>query len=110
MGVVSIPSTIADIGEAWQPRDLAMANDAVLRVARLDGQFPWHQHDEDELFLCWDGSFSIELENAEPVLLRAGDLFVVHRGIQHRPVADHGPAHALLLERPVTRQYGNEPA
>lgn len=108
MAAVSIPAAIAALSEAWQPRDLAAANDAVMRVARLDGDFPWHSHDEDELFLCWDGSFRIEIDGVEAVQLVAGDLFVVPRGTSHRPVADRGPAHALLLERPETRQYGND--
>jgi quercetin dioxygenase-like cupin family protein len=103
---VSIPAVIKELPGPYQPRDLAFANDAVVRVARLEGEFPWHEHDEDELFLCWDGSFRIELEGAEPVELAAGELFVVPRGVRHRPVADQ-PAHALLLERPETKQYGN---
>lgn len=91
---------------AWQPRDLVTVNDAVVRAVRLDGEFPWHQHDEDEMFLCWDGSFRIELGGGEPVELHAGELFVVPRGTEHRPVADV-VAHALLLEAPETEQHGN---
>ncbi len=103
---ISIPDAIASLPGPYMPKDLATVNDAVLRVARLEGAFPLRQHEEDELFLCWDGTFRIELEGAEPVTLSPGELFVVPRGIRHRPVAD-ATAHALLIERPDTRQYGN---
>ena len=104
---VSIEAVLAGISEPWMPQDLAVANEAVVRVARLEGSFPWHHHDEDELFLCWRGSFVIELEGGFSVALTEGELFVIPRGTRHRPVADGGPAYALLLERPETKQYGN---
>jgi quercetin dioxygenase-like cupin family protein len=105
-GPVSIGEVAGQLAGPWQPRDLALVNGAVVRVARLAGEFPWHEHDEDELFLCWDGSFRIELAGQEPVTLTQGDLFVVPKGTRHRPVASQ-TAHALLLERPETKQYGN---
>jgi mannose-6-phosphate isomerase-like protein (cupin superfamily) len=104
---VSINEQAAQISEAFQPRDLVVANDAVVRLARLEGDFPWHHHDEDELFLCWSGTFRVELADAAPIALTAGDLLVVPAGTEHRPVADQGPAYTLLLERPETKQYGN---
>lgn len=107
MSVVSIPAVAAATPDAWRPVNLVQANDTIVRLARLDGEFDWHTHEEDELFLCWRGAFSIELEDRDPVLLGAGQLFVVPRGTRHRPVADAGPAWALLLERPETAQYGN---
>jgi mannose-6-phosphate isomerase-like protein (cupin superfamily) len=103
---VSIDTAIAALAGPYQPRDLVVANDTVVRVARLDGEFPWHTHDEDELFLCWDGSFRVELDGYDPVTLHRGDMFVVPRGTLHRPVADE-VAHALMVERPETKQYGN---
>ena len=103
---VSIPARMDALAGPWQPVDVALANDTVVRLARLEGAFAWHRHDEDELFLCWDGSFRIEFTDGEPVTLRAGDVFVVARGREHRPVADQ-PAHAVVVERPETVQYGN---
>ena len=104
--VVSIPALIAALPGPWQPVDVTTVNDAVVRLARLEGTFPWHHHDEDELFLCWDGSFRIELDGRVPVTLGAGEVFVVPNGVEHRPVAA-SVAHALMLERPETAQYGN---
>lgn len=103
---VSISDVIAALPGPYQPRDLVTANDTVVRVARFEGEFPWHEHDEDELFLCWDGEFRVEREDAEPVTLRPGDLFVVPKGVRHRPVAERG-AHGIMVERPETEQYGN---
>ncbi|WP_158893868.1 cupin domain-containing protein [Amycolatopsis anabasis] len=103
---VSITEVIESLAGPWQPRELAKVNDAVVRFARFEGEFPWHHHDEDELFLCWDGTFRLELEGREPVTLNPGEIFVVPRGTRHRPVAAE-PAHGLMVERPETKQYGN---
>jgi mannose-6-phosphate isomerase-like protein (cupin superfamily) len=104
--VVDLEAIAESIHEPWAPVDLATANDSIVRMARLDGEFPWHRHDEDELFLCWEGSFVIEMAGRESVELASGQLFVVPRGVEHRPVAP-APALTLLLERPETAQYGS---
>ncbi len=104
--VTSIAQIPGEVTDAWRPRDLASANGSVVRVARLLGEFPWHHHDEDELFLCWEGGFRIEMRGREAVTLSAGDLFMVPAGVEHRPVADE-PAVTLLFERDETQQYGN---
>jgi mannose-6-phosphate isomerase-like protein (cupin superfamily) len=111
---VSVDDVINSLPGPWQQRDLATANDCVVRVARFEGQFPWHDHEDDELFLCWDGSFRIEWEEPETpegperrraVTLSAGELFVVPAGVRHRPVAEQ-TAHGVMVERPRTAQYG----
>ena len=101
-----MPEAVAALEGPWRPVELARVNESVVRLARLDGAFEWHTHLEDELFLCWDGSFRIELEGNPAVTLLPGDMFVVPRGARHRPVAD-APAHALLVERIETKQRGN---
>jgi mannose-6-phosphate isomerase-like protein (cupin superfamily) len=108
LAVVSLTACVADMQEAWKPRDLAQPNDAIVRLARLEGPFVWHFHDEDEMFLCWDGTFRIELDGLSPVQLARGDMFVVPKGLRHRPVADDGPAYSLLIETPQTKQYGED--
>jgi mannose-6-phosphate isomerase-like protein (cupin superfamily) len=91
---ISIPQRAAALSEAWRPQDLATVNDAVLRLVRLEGAFAWHQHTQDELFLCWSGCFRLELRDRAAVQLEPGDVFVVPRDVEHRPVADE-PAFAL---------------
>ena len=104
---ISLREAIDSLPGPWLPLDLAVVNDAIVRIARLEGEFPWHEHDQDEMFLCLDGGFRIEQESAPPVELTAGELFVVPKSTRHRPVAEKR-AHALLLEKPETKQYGEE--
>jgi mannose-6-phosphate isomerase-like protein (cupin superfamily) len=93
---------VADaIEEPWKPVEIAVVNDTSLRLVRLEGEFPWHHHDdEDELFLCWRGAFRIELEGRPACILEPGELFVVPAGLRHRPVADAGPAFACSSSAP----------
>jgi mannose-6-phosphate isomerase-like protein (cupin superfamily) len=105
-GAISIPAAAKGRVRPFEPIDLVSVNDAVIRIAAIEGEFPWHHHDEDELFLCWEGGFRIEVQDGEPVELVTGDLYVVPRGMEHRPVAERR-AVVLLLERPETLQYGN---
>jgi mannose-6-phosphate isomerase-like protein (cupin superfamily) len=103
MSVVSIRDTVTRLTDAWRPVDLATANDAIVRLSRLEGAYDWHHHEEDELFLCWEGAFRIEMEGSAPVSLERGDIFVVGAGVEHRPVAD-APAYTLVIEKPETEQ------
>jgi quercetin dioxygenase-like cupin family protein len=105
MSIVSIPAAAEAMTEAFKPVDLARANDAMVRMARLEGAFDWHRHEEDELFLCWSGSFRVERAGQQAVTLNPGDIHVVPAGVEHRPVAEE-PAYTLMIERPETEQRG----
>ena len=105
---VALDAVADGLDEAWKPFDLAHVNETSVRMVRLEGEFPWHHHQEDELFLGWRGIFRIEMEGRASVQLQPGELFCVPAQQRHRPVADVGPAYALLIERSETKQYGEE--
>ena len=90
--------------EPWQPIEVARVNESVVRMALMHGEFPWHHHAEDEMFMGFEGEFDLETEHGT-VRLRAGEFYIVKAGVRHRPVAAR-PAVALLFERAETKQYG----
>lgn len=105
---VNVNELALSLKEPWKPVVVAEANGFQMKVALLDGAFPWHTHGaEDELFYCLTGSFRIENEGAVSVTLSPGDVHVVPAGTRHRPVADQ-PAAAVVFERAETKQYGDD--
>ena len=77
---------------------VAALNGREVKVAKLRGVFPWHAHpDADEPFRCLRGSVRLELDGRDPVTPNPGELFVVPRGVRHRPVAE-GPCEVALFE------------
>jgi len=104
---VNLDAKLAKIAALWQPKIVAQLNDYHVKLARLDGEFVWHRHEEtDELFLVLDGALSIRLRDGE-VRLRAGELYVVPRGVEHCPRTEDGPCSVLLLEPAGTRNTGD---
>ena len=87
----NLDETFASFDDVWQPRIVATVNDYDVKVAHADGDHTWHAHaDTDEFFLVLAGRFTINLRDSEPVVLEAGDTFVVPRGVEHFPQADPG--------------------
>lgn len=94
------------IGEPWSPRIVAALNGQHVKLAKLAGEFVWHKHDaEDELFLVVAGILDMHFRD-RVVRLEAGDLLVVPRGVEHKPVAP-GEAHVLLFEPAGTLNTGD---
>ena len=95
--VVNLADRFAQFTDQWSPKVIARVNDYEIKAVRLEGEFVWHQHDDtDELFLVLDGQLTIQLRDRE-VRLGPGELFVVPRGVEHCPQAEH-EVRALLLE------------
>lgn len=75
------------ITEHWQPRVVAEMNDYQFKLAKIQGEFIWHSHPEtDEVFLIIEGALRLEFRDGR-VDLKAGEMFVVPKGVEHRPVA-----------------------
>ncbi|CAN5174574.1 cupin domain-containing protein [soil metagenome] len=102
---VSLADKLSTFDERWSPKIVGELNSQHVKLAKLEGEFVWHHHeDEDELFLVVEGSLSIEFRDGE-VALEAGEMLVVPRGVEHRPVARE-KVHVLLFEPASTLNTG----
>jgi mannose-6-phosphate isomerase-like protein (cupin superfamily) len=106
MRKVNITDALARIHEHWRPMSVAELNGQEVRLVKFRGAFPWHHHEqEDELFMGVRGRFRLEFADGS-VEIGPGDLIVVPRGTEHRPVADE-EVEVLLFEPAATRNTGN---
>jgi mannose-6-phosphate isomerase-like protein (cupin superfamily) len=105
-GPISLAGKLADFTEYWQPRTVAEFNGHDVMVVKAKGEFVWHKHDEtDDLFLVLRGKLVIQLRDRD-VELGPGDLFVVPKGVEHRPVAEE-EVHIMLIEPSGTPNTGD---
>ena len=106
MDVVNLAAKLATFDDHWQPRTVAEFNGQDVMVAKTHGEFVWHKHDDaDDFFLVLKGNLVIEMRDRS-VSLGPGELFVVPRGVEHRPVARE-EVHLLLIEPTGTPNTGD---
>jgi len=106
MNVVNLAEKLATFSEHWQPRTVGVFNSFDLMVVKAKGEFVWHTHDDtDDFFLVIKGKLTIEMRDRN-VVLGPGDMFVVPRGVEHRPVAEE-EVHMLLVEPSGTPNTGD---
>lgn len=106
MPKVNLHDAFAKIDAHWSPRIVAELNGQHVKLAKLEGEFVWHRHpDEDELFLVVAGHLTLEMRDGN-IELGPGELFVVPRGVEHRPVAFE-EVHVVLFEPAGTRNTGD---
>ena len=103
---VVLAEAFARFDDTWSPKVAGDVNEMQVKVAKLAGEFVWHHHDEeDEVFLVVDGALRIDLVDGA-VDLGPGELVVVPRGVEHRPVA-LPTANVVLFERATTVNTGS---
>jgi mannose-6-phosphate isomerase-like protein (cupin superfamily) len=94
---INLTDKLSLLHEQWSQRVVAEMNDYQFKIAKLEGDFIWHAHAEtDETFLVVAGELRIDFRDGA-VTLRAGEMFVVPRGVEHKPFAER-ETHILVIE------------
>lgn len=103
---VSITDKLSLFTEHWSPKLVAQVNDTEVKLVKVQGEFVWHHHDTaDELFLVLKGRLLMQFRDREE-WIEEGELIVVPRGVEHRPVAPQ-EVHMMLIEPRDTLNTGN---
>ncbi|WP_007025711.1 cupin domain-containing protein [Saccharomonospora iraqiensis] len=110
IGPTDLAAALSSFDQLWSPRVVTTVNDYDVRVAKVAGEHVWHAHDDtDEFFLVIDGELRIALREPDgerTVVLGKGSVFVVPRGVEHKPSSEHG-ASLLLFEPSGTSSVGD---
>ena len=105
-GAIDLSEKLSMFSEHWSPRTVAQFNSCDVMVVKVKGEFVWHKHDDtDDFFLVLKGALDIQLRD-RTVTLGPGQMYVVPKGVEHRPVARE-EVHMLLIEPTGTPNTGN---
>ncbi|MGD8520323.1 MAG: cupin domain-containing protein [Desulfobacterales bacterium] len=103
---INLKEKLSLFSDHWSPRIIAQMNDYHFKLVKFQGDFIWHNHDDtDEVFIVLDGEMSIEFREGE-VELKQGELFVVPKGVEHKPYAKD-ECKILLVEPAGTINTGD---
>src|SRR5262249_823566 len=87
-GAINFRDKLTKFSDQWAPKVIAQMNNCQFKLVKIRGEFVWHRHaDTDEVFIVLDGEMTIQLREAS-VRLKAGEMFVVPKGVEHKPVAE----------------------
>jgi len=104
---ISFAEKLALLSEQWQPKVIAEMNDTQFKIVRIEGDFIWHDHqDTDEAFIVLDGILRIDFRDGQ-VTLSKGEMFVVPKGVEHKPYAE-SEVELLLIEPRGVANTGHE--
>lgn len=103
---VNITEKLSLFPDLWSPKIVGEVNDFHVKLVKLQGEFVWHHHDEeDELFLVVKGRLLIKLRDRD-IWLDEGEFVIIPRGVEHLPIAPE-EVHVLLVEPKSTLNTGN---
>jgi mannose-6-phosphate isomerase-like protein (cupin superfamily) len=105
-GAIDLSEKLSTFSEHWSPRTVTQFNNCDVMVVKVKGEFVWHKHDDtDDFFLVLKGMLDIQLRD-QTITLGPGQMYVVPKGVEHRPVARE-EVHLLLIEPTGTPNTGN---
>ena len=94
---INFADKLAKISDHWQPRVVAELNDYQLKLVKIEGDFVWHSHaDTDEAFIVLEGELRIDFRDGA-VTIGPGEMYVVKKGVEHKPFAAR-EVHMMLIE------------
>jgi mannose-6-phosphate isomerase-like protein (cupin superfamily) len=103
---INFEEKFVKFSEHWSPKIIAQMNDYHFKLVKFRGEFVWHSHAEtDEVFIALDGEMSIEFRDGV-VALKAGEMFVVPKGVEHKPFAAN-ECKIMLIEPAGTVNTGD---
>jgi mannose-6-phosphate isomerase-like protein (cupin superfamily) len=103
---INFAEKLSKFSDRWSPKIVARMNDYHFKLVKIQGEFVWHDHaDTDEVFIVLDGAMTIHLRDGD-VPLRAGELFVIPKGVEHKPSATT-ECHIMLVETAGTVNTGD---
>jgi quercetin dioxygenase-like cupin family protein len=106
-GKVNLVDAFSRFSEHWRPRILGEVNGSKVQLSKFSGEFVWHSHPEsDDFFYVVHGRIELEFRDRPTVVLEAGDLYIIPRGVEHRPRADE-EAHILNIALSGTVNTGD---
>jgi len=104
--VINLTEKFNRFREHWHPKITGELNDSYVKLAKVQGEFVWHQHeDEDELFFVVKGILTIKLRERD-LTVREGEFIIIPKGVEHMPVAEE-EVWIMLLEPKTTSNTGN---
>lgn len=103
---INLNDKLSKFSEHWSPRIIAQMNDYHFKVVKVQGEFVWHAHaNTDEVFVVLNGRLEIRFRQGS-VVLNEGEMYVVPRGVEHKPAAE-AECHILLVEPAGTVNTGD---
>ncbi|MEE3232519.1 MAG: cupin domain-containing protein [Candidatus Thermoplasmatota archaeon] len=108
MKKINLKEKLSKFSDHWSPKIIAEMNDYQFKLVKIKGDFVWHNHaDTDEVFIVVEGKMKIEFEN-ETVELNEGEMYVVPKGVEHKPFAEDECKIMLVEPRGVVNTGNTE--